>query len=360
MARKLTSNTADKLEILKQYYHLDEENNLFHITLHYKSVDDLFYEKVSSLDNGKRKMKEIIIHDICTILADIPSGYKVNFSINIDDYKDMKQEEVLDDFNDILYLWHSRYMHTTRMRMVKAAFLILFGIALILLMAIGEIRNWWPESGEVADRLLIYLLDATGGVLIWEGIFFAFIERTPGLVEGSNLTTKLASIGLHGTNSNRDLNSSLVSSVLVTKTNRVITSCMILAGAGFFGSFISALLVTIPDIFIFVRHSGEPLHTLILGIIFFGVFPNIVDLIMGVLTFRIFFEDYSRWKMTLVMNPILIVSLAARIVSAVIFYDWFENVISLVLEALVIVVYFIGFGIIFARRKTIKDISGNK
>ena len=349
MNRKLSSTDAQKLEILKQYYYFDEETSLFHITLPYKSVGEIFHEKRDTL-SGKRLMKDKVIKDICAILANIPKGYKAKFSVSIDDYEDMSEEQVMSAFNDILFLWHSRYLHTTKIRMVKAAFLILAGFALILIMVIGEIKDWWPPSGEVADRLLLYLLDCAGGVLIWEGIYFAFIERTPGLIDGNNLTTKLYSFGINGKDK-EDMISTEVASMLVTKTNRFSSTCMMLAATGFFASTIASVLVSIPDIFLFIKYAHADPTTLAFAITFYGVVPNVIDIIVGIAALRLFFEDYSRWKVTLIFNPLLLVGYILRVLSVIFFYDWFENIISITLEAIVIIVYAIGFILIYHKRR---------
>ena len=336
------SKDDEQADILKRYYPYDEEKRVFTITLTYASCKDIF-EAPQGPSSCQRKMKQRVIDDICEILADIPKGHQVDFLLHIDDYEGMDPKDVLAAFDDILFLRHRRYQARAKGRMIKACSLLIAGFAVAFLLVVGEIRGWWPTNGGVTDRLLAFLFDAVAGVLIWEGVFFAFIERSEGLINGQNLSTKLRSFSIRGSKAANEKTRELISSMAITKPGRLCYSCFMLAGYGFFASAITTLAVTLPYTIIFVQDASLGLAPRVIGVIFFCVFPFVVSILAGISSLKLFYEDRAHWHLKVAIAILVLIGYSLRVVGFIIDPFEFESIVSLVFESIVFAAFATGF-----------------
>ena len=162
-----------RVELLKEQYDFDEATKTFDIVLHFPRASDIFDERLDLL--RKRVMKDEILEMVANLLSDVPKGYKADLSLVIDDYEDVPAGEILDAFHNVLKFRFNRFQDAKRKKYHKVGALVLIGVFLIALMILGEVMQWW--GGEtIQGRLLSYVIDTAGCVLIWEGLYSAIFD----------------------------------------------------------------------------------------------------------------------------------------------------------------------------------------
>ena len=67
------------------------------------------------------------------------------------------------------------------------------GIVLILILTIGRQIGWWGGDDTISE-ILTYMLDTLGCVLIWEGLYMAFVEVPEEYVFEQKISHKISSI----------------------------------------------------------------------------------------------------------------------------------------------------------------------
>ena len=133
-----------RVELLQKYYDFDETTKTFDIVLHFRRASEIFDERYDLMK--KRVMKDDILEEVATRIHDIPKGYKAELSLVIDDYEDISYEEILEAFHSVLNFRVIRFKRTRRRKYHKVGALVLIGMALIALMILGEILQWWGRS----------------------------------------------------------------------------------------------------------------------------------------------------------------------------------------------------------------------
>lgn len=180
------------IRTLAKYYPLNEETSTFEMELHYEKASDLFEENTDNLEQAPR-ISESITDRMSEMLDDIPSGYSADVSIRVDDYEGYTSEQLMDGLKDTLFLRHRRFLHEATRNGLKTGVLIVAGIVMILVLTIGRQIGWWGGDDTVSE-ILTYMLDTLGCVLIWEGLYMAFLEVPEEYVFEQKISHKISSI----------------------------------------------------------------------------------------------------------------------------------------------------------------------
>lgn len=199
---RLGKDEEQTIRTLTRYYPLNEETNSFEIALRYEKASDLFEENADNLDKASR-VSESITERMSEVLDDIPKGYSADVSIRVDDYEGYTPEQLMDGFKDTLFLRHRRFLHETTQNGLKTGVLIVAGIVMILILTIGRQIGWWGGDDTVSE-ILTYMLDTLGCVLIWEGLYMAFVEEPEEFAFEQKISHKISSISFDRENKGTD------------------------------------------------------------------------------------------------------------------------------------------------------------
>ena len=171
----LSPRDRSQIEGLKKAFPLNEETNTFSVTLHYPSVEDIL---VNELESDCPVFKDEIMEPVNQILNNIPRGYHADFLLVIDDYGEYSPQQIINSFNRMIENGHYRYKISTEKNYRKTAVLLLSGLLLVLLLVMGRISGWWEDSSDLWESLSDYTIDVIACVIIWEGVWMAFIDHS--------------------------------------------------------------------------------------------------------------------------------------------------------------------------------------
>ena len=189
------------IRTLAKYYPLNEATNTFEIALRYEKASDLFEENTDTLERSSR-VAEGITDQMAEMLDDIPKGYSADVSIRVDDYEGYSAEQLMDGFKDALFLRHRRFLHEATRDGMKMGAMLASGIVMILVLTIGRQIGWWGGDDTVSE-ILTYLLDTLGCVLIWEGLYMAFLNESEEYDFEQKISHKISSISFWQDNKDR-------------------------------------------------------------------------------------------------------------------------------------------------------------
>ena len=332
-----------RVEMLQQYYAFDEETKTFDVTLHFESAHDLFNEHLNLMK--KRVMKDEVVEEVASLLRDIPKGYKAKLSLAIDDYGDIPYEEILDAFHNALNLRLTRFHLTQRKKFYKVGTLMLIGTFLIALMILGEILHWW--GGEAIEgRLVSYLLDTAGCVLIWEGLYSALLERDKDASLGYVLSSRLSSIALYqkDTSGQALWTENKDDVVVVDRPSRGKNAgsiCLYLSGFFLAGVGVIGILLRAPLLAEIISVSGvmaavAALLELLSSFFLCG---------LGFLAIMMYRENYRYFILTSIISVFLLALVILSFVSLFLATGSMVNVITSVASLLAMILFVIGFGL---------------
>ena len=100
--KNLVGVDSRQLELIEKYYYLDREKKLIDVDLNYDSVDDILDKAIGNPMNPQ--FSKDVLQTIDYIIADIPTGYKVNVNFVLKDYKNYDPKVLMDTFNNTLEL----------------------------------------------------------------------------------------------------------------------------------------------------------------------------------------------------------------------------------------------------------------
>ena len=218
------------LERFAGYYSLDEENKVFDIPIHFEKASDMLCPNVEVLD--KPKISKATTDMMQEQLDDIPRGYKADFSITVDDYEGYSPDQILGGINDALLFRHLRYVHWKSRKGIQVGTLLIVGIALIVLMIVGDYSGIWGSDNEVTE-IYMYLLDTFGCVLIWESVYSIFVERSDEIYFERTILKKIRSIGIYDSGTGEKLAAEAADSISYQMTGnrkKILSNILLLIG----------------------------------------------------------------------------------------------------------------------------------
>ena len=330
-----------RLELLKRHYDYDEATKTFDIVLHYQTADELFdahfdLTKLPVIDDA-------VIDTVSDMLDYIPMGYKAEFSLVIDDYGKHDPSSVLSAFNEALRIRYDLYQAESKRHGTKIGILMLFGLFFIVVTIVGEVDGWWKET-DVSLRLINYFLDTLGCVLIWEGIYAALLDPNELLSFGGKLTHRMGGLGIYGSESDNPLCSEtdgVIASLLRNDfRKRAGSMCLLISAFGFFLTGITDVIVGISPLVAAIE-AGQNLALPILG----PLATLVICIALGLLTFRLFYEDYRWFILNIVANVLFLFMIGLEIYFLCSGKVSGGEIVSDALMLAVLVLYIIGFAI---------------
>ena len=219
------------IRALKRYYPLNEETNTFEIALRYEKASDLFEENTDTLEKAAR-ISDSITDRMSEMLDDIPNGYSADVSIRVDDYEGYSSEQLMDGIKDALFFRHRRFLREATRNGLKTGVLLVAGIVMILILTIGKQIGWW-DGDDTVSEILTYLLDTLGCVLIWEGLYMAFVEDPEEYVFERKISRKVSSIRFYQENNDRAAaseNRESISALMAINRKKLLTKRLLLIG----------------------------------------------------------------------------------------------------------------------------------
>lgn len=100
--------------------------------------------------------------------------YKIELNLKVDDYEGYDPHKVIEAFNDTLELNQYKARKNRTHKELSSSILILSGILLLFLMAIGKNYSWFGEG--VKEEIITEVIDIAAWVFIWEAVTLIFLQ----------------------------------------------------------------------------------------------------------------------------------------------------------------------------------------
>ena len=286
----LSPRDRSQIEGLKKAFSLNEETNTFSVTLHYPSVEDIL---VNELESDCPVFKDEIMEPVNQILNNIPRGYHADFLLVIDDYGEYSPQQIINSFNRMIENGHYRYKISTEKNYRKTAVLLLSGLLLVLLLVMGRISGWWEDSSDLWESLSDYTIDVIACVIIWEGVWMAFIDHSREENYEYIISRKLSNIFLcKGTKFNILASESVADYVLANSNPRLekVTNLFLLIAS--FGLMCSSLFSIVGDSVSLIEDMNSGAVNNAFPKLAMAIISFLVMLTLGVFSYKLFKEDF--------------------------------------------------------------------
>ncbi len=151
-----------KLQILQNYFSIN--GKIATLELVYDTFEELINQNFGG-DNIE-KLNDKLFSDIDEAVSLLPRNFKLNLHIVIRDFGKYTQEECEKIIKQNIYLFAYRKLKSNNQRLLSGC--VLIGIGAVVLLASYFLHNY---------NLWFDLINISGTLFVWEGVYMAFIER---------------------------------------------------------------------------------------------------------------------------------------------------------------------------------------
>ncbi len=190
-----------KLELLKKYYEVEEENKIVRLSFHYEEAKDMLYTDVGDVNHPQ--LSPDVSSKLNELIPSLPLGYKIAVNFHINDYQGYDPNTLLETFNDSLEWGQYVYAKKRKRTWLNAILMVVVGLLLLLLYVFGDNYGWFG-SGLQSD-IITEVIDIIGTVFIWEAVTMVFIEHTDDSILGLRIRRRVSSIGFYEGESDHSL-----------------------------------------------------------------------------------------------------------------------------------------------------------
>ena len=168
-----SKKTERQIEVLEDTIQFDRNRKLASVTLHYDSVDDLFDSR-----KGYGCVSTKTVDYLHSIINKIPSVFKVNFDLSIDDYGSVNKQNFLDSLkNSVEDNYYSQYK-SKRSKNVLLATFPLIAILIIIIQFFAKDYSWFGASSSFLSIVMLALCELFSEIFFEESLIFLFINES--------------------------------------------------------------------------------------------------------------------------------------------------------------------------------------
>lgn len=171
---KETELSKRRIELLKKYYPVDEENKIITFKLYYDHANELLDYSVG--DDGYEMFKEEFLAKLTSIFEKIPVGYKADVILEIKDYDSYSPDMVMNKFNDLIELNSYNVVRKSKRNQLLSAVLILVGITILIFNHIFVEEEIYGVEGSIQSIILQEFFDIASWVFIWQAVTVLFLS----------------------------------------------------------------------------------------------------------------------------------------------------------------------------------------
>ena len=165
----LNPKVQRQIEILQKYYDIDVENRIINFVLYYEKASDILVNDVVTLGDIPRFNSDVL-RRVSEILDTFPLEFKVNLSLQIDDYEGYSPKALLNSFNDSLEMLNYSIYRDKSIRWLTSAILVFISMAILTL------RIFAGEKGILDVNGMVYeMIDIVAWVFLWQAVTVLFL-----------------------------------------------------------------------------------------------------------------------------------------------------------------------------------------
>lgn len=168
-----SKKTEHQIKVLEDTIQFDRNRKLASVTLHYDSVDDLFDSR-----KGYGCVSTKTVDYLHSIINKIPSVFKVNFDLSIDDYGSVNKQNFLDSLkNSVEDNYYSQYK-SKRSKNVLLATFPLIAILIIIIQFFAKDYSWFGASSSFLSIVMLALCELFSEIFFEESLIFLVINES--------------------------------------------------------------------------------------------------------------------------------------------------------------------------------------
>ena len=259
MAKKmkpLNPKVARQIEILQKYYDIDVDKRVINFVLYYEKASDILVNDVTTLGDAPRFNNDVL-RRVSEILDTFPLEFKVNLSIQIDDYEGYSPEALLESLKDALEMFNYTIYRSKGINWFTAAMLAFVSMALIFL------RIFAAEHGIInPDGMFYEVVDIVAWVFLWQAVTIMFLTPQEFRSISFKIMHRLLSVGFM----DKDKNALIVVKnehleeewMRETKKEKVGRILSLIGGTAF-------ITVAVANLAQFIANFGDAVNVAILG-----------------------------------------------------------------------------------------------
>ncbi len=158
--------------LLEKYFNIDQTKKIATLNLHYERTSDILNLNCS---NNNYLIRDDVINSTNDLIKMIPSKFKVEINLTIDDYMGYDKAKILSSFNDTIEMNCYQREQLAKYRNLKVGFLVAVGV--LLLAAMVYIKLNVTLSNNISSNIIPEVIDITAWVFIWEAVTVAFLSK---------------------------------------------------------------------------------------------------------------------------------------------------------------------------------------
>lgn len=170
---KYSKKTERQIEVLENPIEFDRNKKLASVPLHYDSVDDLF--------DGRREygcISSKTVDYLHSIINKIPSVFKVNFDLTINDYGSVNKKKLLESLkNSVEDNYYTQYK-SKRSKNVLLATFPLIAILIIIIHFFANEYSWFGASSSFLSIAMLAMLELFSEIFFEESLIFLVINES--------------------------------------------------------------------------------------------------------------------------------------------------------------------------------------
>lgn len=174
LVETLNKKTLRQMENLKDICDFDLENQVASILIHYDSYEEIIDKHLS------RPNRPVISNETVEYLTEttavIPNSFRLDISIQIDDYGEYNHKQLLDSIKEVIEDTFYYYdEHSIKQKVLGITF-IAIGILILAVKIAGKLTGIFGPTDAVYFEVLDTILDVFVWVLLWEGGYILFVR----------------------------------------------------------------------------------------------------------------------------------------------------------------------------------------
>ena len=136
MKKKEFTINEHRMELIKKYFPIDEQNKIVTIKIYYEKAQDLLDFSVGELHC--ELMSNEVLEKITKVTDMVPETYKANILLIVEDYSDYDPKLLMQKLNDLLEINNYQIIKDKRRDLVVSTFLILTGFIIFALLSLEK------------------------------------------------------------------------------------------------------------------------------------------------------------------------------------------------------------------------------
>ena len=167
--KPLNMKVARQIEILQKYYDIDVDNRVINFVLYYEKASDILVNDVTTLGDAPRFNNDVL-RRVSEILDSFPVEFKVNLSLQIDDYEGYHPDALLESLKDALEMFNYAVYRDKGLRWLMSAIMVFVSMTILYL------RLFAGDKGLINTEGMLYeMLDIIAWVFLWQAVTIMFL-----------------------------------------------------------------------------------------------------------------------------------------------------------------------------------------